>query len=82
MRNHEDKRTINGQLSLMMLYESIVENIPGAIPIMQNTDGFETMIPRKHIDKYYELCKEWETMTQLVLEHDQYQKMIVPDVSN
>ena len=38
--------TINGQLSLTMLYEMICEGIPGAIPLMQNTDGLETMIPR------------------------------------
>ena len=33
--------TINGQLSLMMLYTMIGERIPGAVPIMQNTDGLE-----------------------------------------
>jgi hypothetical protein len=74
--------TINGQLSLMMLYEKLSEEIPGAMPIMQNTDGVEIMIPTKYIDKYLEVCKEWEDQTQLMLEHDQYQKMIVPDVNN
>ena len=38
--------TINGQLTLMMLYEMICEAIPEAIPLMQNTDGVETVIPR------------------------------------
>jgi hypothetical protein len=74
--------TINGQLSLMMLYEMLAEEIPGAMPIMQNTDGVEFMIPKKYMDKYMEICKKWEDMTQLVLEHDEYQKMIVPDVNN
>jgi hypothetical protein len=74
--------TINGQLSLMMLYTMIVENIPGAIPIMQNTDGLETMIPKKYKEQYLEICKQWEQITQLQLEHDEYQKMIVPDVNN
>jgi hypothetical protein len=74
--------TINGQLSLMMLYANICENIPGAIPIMQNTDGVEVMIPKKHIDKYMEICKEWEKTTKLELEHDEYHKLIVPDVNN
>lgn len=74
--------TINGQLSLMMLYEMLAEGIPGAIPIMQNTDGLEMIIPEKHKEKYLEICAEWEKITKLELEHDQYQKMIVPDVNN
>ena len=41
--------TINGQLTLMMLYEQIMERIPGAIALLQNTDGVETIIPREHM---------------------------------
>ena len=74
--------TINGQLSLTMLYEMICEEIPGAIPLMQNTDGLETMIPRKYQDKYLEICKRWEEMTKLELEHGTYQKMVIGDVNN
>jgi len=74
--------TVNGQLSLMMLYEMIMENIPNAVAIMQNTDGIETRIPRKYFDKYMEICKEWENITQLSLEHDQYQKLVLADVNN
>jgi hypothetical protein len=74
--------TINGQLSLAMLYEMLTEGIPGAIPIMQNTDGLETMIPREYEQKYYDICKEWEQITQLQLEHDKYQRMIIGDVNN
>ena len=74
--------TINGQLSLAMLYEMLVESIPGAIPLMQNTDGLETMIPREYVDKYYEICAEWEKITQLQLEHDTYKKIVLGDVNN
>lgn len=74
--------TINGQLSLMMLYEMIMEAIPGALPMMLNTDGLETMIPNEYIEKYLEVCKRWEELTQLELEHDQYQKLILADVNN
>lgn len=74
--------TINGQLSLTMLYEMISEGIPGAIPLMQNTDGLETMIPEQYKDKYLEICAEWEKITQLQLEHDEYQKLILADVNN
>ena len=74
--------TINGQLSLTMLYEMICEEIPGAIPLMQNTDGLETLIPRTHVDQYMEICKTWEKQTLLELEHDTYSKLILGDVNN
>lgn len=74
--------TINGQLSLAMLYEMICEGIPEAIPLMQNTDGLETMIPADKKEKYLEICKTWEELTKLQLEHDQYQKLILADVNN
>ena len=74
--------TINGQLSLTMLYEMICEEIPNAIPLMQNTDGLETMIPREYVDKYMDICKRWEDITQLQLEHDTYSKIILGDVNN
>ena len=74
--------TINGQLSLMMVFEDIMMNIPNAIPIMQNTDGFEIKIPRKYKDKYMEICKKWEERTKLELEHDSYQKIVFGDVNN
>ena len=74
--------TLNGQLSLMMLYEMICEGIPNAIPLMHNTDGLETRIPRKYVDKYMEICKQWEDITNLQLEHDTYQKVILADCNN
>ena len=74
--------TINGQLSLCMLYEMIMERIPDAVPLLQNTDGLETIIPRKYIDEYMKICKEWEEMTKLELEHDTYKKIILADVNN
>ena len=74
--------TINGQLTLMMLYEQIMERIPGAIALLQNTDGVETIIPKEHYDLYMEICEEWERTTSLNLEHDQYQKLVLSDVNN
>ena len=74
--------TVNGQLSLMMLYEMIMENIPESVSLMQNTDGVEIMIPRKYVSKYIEICEDWEKITNLNLEHDSYQKLIIGDVNN
>jgi len=73
--------TVNGQLSLMMLYNMILDNIPGSVPVMQNTDGIETIIPRKYKQQYMDICSEWETITKLQLEHDEYDKLVVPDVN-
>lgn len=74
--------TINGQLSLMMLYEMLAEGIPGSVPLMQNTDGLEMMIPEQYKEKYLAICAEWEKITNLQLEHDEYTKMIIGDVNN
>jgi hypothetical protein len=49
---------------------------------MQNTDGLETIIPRKYQDKYMEICAKWEKITNLQLEHDTYSKIILGDVNN
>ncbi len=76
------KITINGQLSLMMLYEMLAEAIPNCIPLMQNTDGLEMMIPDEYVDKYLTICTQWENITQLQLEHDQYERVVLADVNN
>ena len=74
--------TVNGQLSLTMLYTMLCERLKGAIPLMQNTDGVEIMIPETEKEKYLEICAEWEQLTGLELEHDHYQKLFIPDVNS
>jgi len=74
--------TINGQLSLLMLYEMISTRIPSSVPLMQNTDGLEMMIPVNDKELYLEICEEWEKITKLQLEHDTYKKVILADVNN
>jgi len=74
--------TVNGQLSLMLLFEMLSIGIPGCTPMMLNTDGLEMMIPAHYKDKYMEICKEWEKITSLELEHDEYQKMFIADVNS
>ena len=64
------KITINGQLSLMMLYEQIMERIQGAIALLQNTDGVDTIIPKAFYTDFLAICEEWEDKTNLNLEHD------------
>lgn len=74
--------TINGQLLLSMLYEMLATRIPGAQPLMQNTDGLEFMIDEEYEEQFYAICKEWEELTSLQLETVEYQKMIIGDVNN
>ena len=74
--------TINGQLSLLMLYEMLSTKIPDSVPIMQNTDGLEMIIPKAKKDLYLDICNTWEQVTGLQLEHDTYKKIILADVNN
>jgi hypothetical protein len=74
--------TVNGQLLLSMLYEMVTTRIPNSQPLMQNTDGLEFEIDEKDEAYFFEICKEWEDLTQLQLESVEYQKMIIGDVNN
>lgn len=74
--------TMNGQLLLTMLYESVLLRIPGAVPIMQNTDGLEFLINEDQKPEFDKICKEWETLTKLQLETVTYERMIISDVNN
>lgn len=75
------KTTVSGQLATSMLAEKLGE-IPECELIMYNTDGLEVRIPRDYEDKYYEICKQWEKDTGLVLEFADYKKMWIGDVNN
>jgi hypothetical protein len=65
-----------------MLYEMIATRIPGAQPLMQNTDGLEFLVDEQDEKLFYEICKEWEELTSLQLETVEYDKMIIGDVNN
>jgi len=73
--------TINGQLLLAMLIESVCEKLDCFV-LQVNTDGVTIKLKRSDIDKYYEVCKNWENITKLELEFVEYQKMIIRDVNN
>jgi hypothetical protein len=74
--------TCNGQLLLVQLVEELCERIPGARPVMVNTDGGELVFPKEHEGLYNELCAKWQDMTKLELEHENYRKLIIWDVNN
>ena len=74
--------TVNGQLLLSMLFEMLCLAIPEAVPLMLNTDGLEMMIPTETVETYMKICSQWEKMTRLSLEHDEYKRMVIRDVNN
>lgn len=74
--------TVNGQLLLTMLLEMLCESIPGSEPLVMNTDGLEMMIPVEHEQTYLDICKKWETITKLELEHDKYKSLFAFDCNN
>ena len=61
---------INGQLLLLMLTEKLIEI--GAKPIQLNTDGIFCKIPKNNYEQAKQICKEWESLTGLILEEDRF----------
>jgi hypothetical protein len=76
------KICVNGQLLIAMFIDMVLDRIPLAEPLMQNTDGCEFLIPNEYIEEYDKIIKEWEELTNLELEVDTYKKMFVWDVNN
>jgi hypothetical protein len=74
--------TINGQLSLLMLAEMLYEGIPEMQAYQYNTDGITIGFDNQYKDKVYEICKQWEEITNLGLEYAEYKKMVIGDVNS
>ena len=74
--------TVNGQLLLSMLAESIVDNIKDVTMIQTNTDGITIKIPKTELTRVMDNCKAWEVETGMILEYGEYKKMIIRDVNN
>jgi hypothetical protein len=74
--------TINGQLSLLMLVEKLVQQIPGIKIYQENTDGVTIGYHPKYRELISEICKAWSSITNLETEHAFYSKMVIRDVNN
>ncbi len=74
--------TINGQLSLLMLVESLVQQVPNIKIYQENTDGVTIGYNPAYRDLVSTICKDWCELTKLQLEHAFYKKMIIRDVNN
>lgn len=74
------KITINGQLLLTMLAEDITD--AGMQVIMMNTDGMEILHTEEQRPILERLVREWEAMTDLEMEAEQYAGIFIRDVNN
>lgn len=73
--------TINGQLSLCMLAEKLIQL--GSLRMIQvNTDGLTVRYPRIYKEWVHSVCKWWEDITGLQLEDAEYTRMMIRDVNN
>lgn len=72
--------TINGQLLLCMLAESLMAE--GFKIIQANTDGVTFQVDRARRSVYDAICKEWEAHTKLELEFVNYKAMMIRDVNS
>lgn len=75
------KITINGQLSLCLLAERLLE-IPELEIIQVNTDGITVKYPRQHEELYYKICDDWQKHVKLELEYADYESMHIANVNN
>lgn len=73
--------TFNGQLLLAMIAEWLV-NHAGCKIVQLNTDGITVLVPDTNQESFEWLCKAWEDLTGLELEHVEYRKMWIRDVNN
>ena len=73
--------TINGQLLLCMLAERLAQ-IPSLELIQVNTDGIEYIVDRDKVAGCDRVSAEWETLTGLELESDDYAAFFQRDVNN
>lgn len=73
--------TINGQLSLCLLAEKLLD-LDGLSIIQVNTDGITVKMPHSVRDEYDRICADWQKQVGLDLEFADYSKMIIRDVNN
>lgn len=73
--------TVGGQLSLSMLADMLLK-IEDCKIFYLNTDGLTVKIKRSMVDRYYDICKQWESITKLELEYVEYSAMYQRDVNN
>lgn len=70
---------INGQLLLLDLIEKLEHKCK---LIQSNTDGILIKITKDNMDEIKSICEDWSKRTKMVLEYDEFVKVIQRDVNN
>lgn len=76
------KITINGQLSLCMLADMLMQRIPDVMLVQANTDGLTVKYKKIYADIYKDVCEEWMKTVKLELEFADYSAMYIRDVNS
>ena len=74
------KVTINGQLMIMMLCESL--ELAGIEVVSANTDGIVVKLHKKNKVKFEEIADEWKRLTKLDADSEEYKCYINRDINN
>lgn len=74
------KVTINGQLMIMMLCESL--ELAGIEVVSANTDGIVVKLHKKNKSKFEEIADEWKRLTKLDADSEEYRCYINRDINN
>lgn len=74
------KVTINGQLMIMMLCESL--ELASIEVVSANTDGIVVKLHKKNKAKFEEIADEWKRLTKLDADSEEYRCYINRDINN
>ena len=74
--------TLNGQLMLCMLAESLMVDIDSLSLIQANTDGLTVRFKKEFESQFFAILKSWENTTGMELEKIPYSHMWIRDVNN
>lgn len=72
--------TINGQLMTMSLVEAL--ELEGIHTVSANTDGIVVKVPRDKIDKFKEICDNWNKENKMSADDDYYKCYVDRDINN
>ena len=72
--------TINGQLMTMSLVEAL--ELEGIHTISANTDGIVVKVPRDKINKFKEICEDWNKENRMSADDDYYKCYVAKDINN
>jgi hypothetical protein len=71
---------LTGQFALLMLIESM--ELEGIHVFSFNTDGITLKLHKDKVERFKEICEEWENKTSFVLERQDYKKIIYSTVND